>query len=67
MFEVSSSLHMSRLQHVSAVLLPRSHPWIEDSAMFEVARVQPVLNQQAWWDWPEGLRFRQPAALQEFR
>jgi len=45
----------------------RSHAWIEDSAMFGVARTLPVLCNQAWWDWPEGLRFRQEAAMAAFR
>jgi len=45
----------------------RSHAWVEDSALFGVARTLPVLSEQAWWDWPEGLRFRQEKAMAEFR
>ncbi|GLC51147.1 4-alpha-glucanotransferase dpe1, chloroplastic/amyloplastic [Pleodorina starrii] len=44
-----------------------AHPWIEDSAAFDVARNLPELCMLAWWEWPEPLRLRQPAALQEFR
>ena len=42
------------------------HPWIEDSALFDVARNLPELREMAWWDWPENLRLRQPAAIKEF-
>ncbi|KAF5835101.1 glycoside hydrolase superfamily [Dunaliella salina] len=45
----------------------KSHAWIEDSAMFGVARTQPGLSDKAWWDWPEGMRFRQEKAMAEFR
>jgi len=57
------------LEHTQAAWVHgrRSHAWIEDSAVFGVARTLPVLSQQAWWDWPEGLRFRKPEALAEFR
>jgi hypothetical protein len=44
-----------------------AHSWIEDSALFEVARTLPELADKAWWDWPEPLRFRQPDALQKFK
>ena len=36
----------------------KANPWIEDSAIFEVARNLPDLCTMAWWDWPEPLRFR---------
>ncbi len=45
----------------------KEHAWIEDSALFEVARNLPGLDDKAWWDWPEGLRFRNPNTLKEFR
>ncbi|PNH04623.1 4-alpha-glucanotransferase DPE1, chloroplastic/amyloplastic [Tetrabaena socialis] len=45
----------------------KEHPWVEDSALFDVARNLPELSQLAWWEWPEPLRLRQPAALKEFR
>eukprot|EP00983_Pelagomonas_calceolata_P120490 1160714-Pelagomonas_calceolata.AAC.1 len=35
--------------------------------MFGVARTLPGLCDQAWWDWPEGMRFRQEKAMAEFR
>eukprot|EP00798_Chlamydomonas_sp_ICE-L_P008636 gene8637-34084_t len=43
-----------------------AHAWVEDSAMFEVARNLDGLNTMAWWDWPEDLRFRKPEALLAF-
>lgn len=45
----------------------QKHVWIEDSAIFDVARNLEGLDQCAWWDWPEDLRFRKPAALEEFK
>ncbi|KAG2499911.1 hypothetical protein HYH03_002199 [Edaphochlamys debaryana] len=45
----------------------KSHAWVEDSALFDVARNLPDLSQLAWWEWPEPLRLRQPAALTEFK
>ncbi len=45
----------------------KAHPWIEDSALFEVARNLPELSDKAWWEWPEDLRFRKGGALKEFR
>jgi 4-alpha-glucanotransferase len=45
----------------------KAHSWIEDSAIFEVARGQPDLADKAWWDWPEGLRFRQAKEMNAFR
>lgn len=41
--------------------------WIEDSAMFDVARNLPELRELAWWDWPKELRLRDPATIKEFR
>jgi hypothetical protein len=43
----------------------KDNAWIEDSAMFDVLRQQPDLEGLDWWEWPEPLRFRQPAALAE--
>lgn len=43
-----------------------ANKWIEDSAIFDVARNLPDLSQMAWWDWPEGLRFKKADAVQEF-
>lgn len=45
----------------------KEHPWVEDSALFDVARNLPELSQLAWWQWPEPLRLRQKEALKEFR
>ncbi len=45
----------------------KAHSWVEDSALFEVARTLPGLDDKAWWEWPEDLRFRKPAALKEFK
>lgn len=45
----------------------KAHSWIEDSALFEVARNLPGLDDKAWWDWPEDLRFRRAGPLKEFR
>lgn len=45
----------------------KNNPWIEDSAMFEVARNLEGLNMCAWWDWPVDFRKRKPAALAEFQ
>ncbi|MEW5303517.1 MAG: hypothetical protein WDW36_006201 [Sanguina aurantia] len=44
----------------------QQHPWIEESALFDVARCSPALSQLAWWQWPQPLRLRDPAALREF-
>lgn len=41
--------------------------WVEDSALFDVLRREPELDDVAWWDWPEELRFRDPAAIKEAR
>ena len=43
------------------------HPWVEDSAQFDVLRNMPVLNTQAWWDWPVEYRDRVPEAMTEFK
>lgn len=45
----------------------KAHTWIEDSAVFEVARNQPDLCDKAWWEWPEGLRFRRSKELGAFK
>lgn len=44
----------------------QEHPWIEESALFDVARCSPSLSQLAWWQWPQPLRLRDPQALKEF-
>jgi 4-alpha-glucanotransferase len=41
--------------------------WVEDSALFDVLRQQPDVEELLWWDWPEPLRFRQEAAMKEAR
>lgn len=45
----------------------KSNPWIEESAVFDVARNLPELSQSAWWDWPEDLRFRKGDAMRKFK
>eukprot|EP00197_Chlamydomonas_leiostraca_P012772 CAMPEP_0202858882 /NCGR_PEP_ID=MMETSP1391-20130828/1227_1 /ASSEMBLY_ACC=CAM_ASM_000867 /TAXON_ID=1034604 /ORGANISM="Chlamydomonas leiostraca, Strain SAG 11-49" /LENGTH=549 /DNA_ID=CAMNT_0049537853 /DNA_START=179 /DNA_END=1828 /DNA_ORIENTATION=+ len=45
----------------------RAHSWIEDSALFEVARNLPSLCDKAWWEWPEALRFRRAGELRQFK
>jgi 4-alpha-glucanotransferase len=37
-------------------------PWLEDFALFSAISFDR--NQQAWWEWPEGLRDRHPEALE---
>lgn len=44
-----------------------AHPWIEDSALFEVLRSTPELSSKVWWQWPESIRFRTPEAIQQSR
>lgn len=39
--------------------------WVEDAALFEVIWQQEALR--PWWEWPEGLRDRQPEALDSAR
>ncbi|GAX75691.1 hypothetical protein CEUSTIGMA_g3134.t1 [Chlamydomonas eustigma] len=48
-------------------MLRKLNPWIEESAVFDVARNLPELSTMAWWDWPESLRFRDPEALKTFQ
>lgn len=43
------------------------NPWIESSAIFDVAAHQEGLNDKAWWEWPEALRYRKPEAIKEFQ
>lgn len=38
--------------------------WLEDFALFSVIRRQN--GDQPWWSWPQALRHRHPAELQEF-
>jgi hypothetical protein len=45
----------------------KANAWVEDSAIFDVARNMEGLNTVAWWDWPEPLRFRQKAAIDAFK
>lgn len=45
----------------------KAHAWVEDSAVFDVARNLPGLSDKPWWLWPEPLRFRDPEALKSFR
>jgi 4-alpha-glucanotransferase len=42
-----------------------ANSWIEDSALFDALRQQPELAGTDWWEWPDALRFRKPAALKE--
>ena len=44
-----------------------SNPWVEDSAIFEALTRTEELDGLIWWDWPEGLRDRDPEALEEAR
>jgi 4-alpha-glucanotransferase len=44
-----------------------SNPWVEDSAIFEALTRSEELGGLIWWDWPQGLRDRDPAALSEAR
>lgn len=44
----------------------KSNSWIEDSAVFDVARNLPDMREMAWWEWPEPLRFRKQDALKKF-
>nr|QKY15155.1 4-alpha-glucanotransferase (DPE1) [Polytomella parva] len=43
------------------------NPWIEDSAIFDVARNLDEFKELAWWDWPEDIRFHKREALDKFR
>lgn len=46
-------------------LIPPSKDW--RMCVMQVMRNQPGLSDKPWWEWPEGLRFREPAAIKEFR
>jgi 4-alpha-glucanotransferase len=39
--------------------------WLEDYVLFEVLRNQQ--GQKAWLDWPEELRYREPAAIEDIK
>jgi 4-alpha-glucanotransferase len=41
------------------------HPWVEDDALF--VAIKATQQQRAWWEWPQALKDRDPAALQEAR
>eukprot|EP00192_Tetraselmis_astigmatica_P008779 CAMPEP_0117671382 /NCGR_PEP_ID=MMETSP0804-20121206/13302_1 /TAXON_ID=1074897 /ORGANISM="Tetraselmis astigmatica, Strain CCMP880" /LENGTH=620 /DNA_ID=CAMNT_0005479835 /DNA_START=81 /DNA_END=1943 /DNA_ORIENTATION=+ len=43
----------------------KENPWVFDSALFDVLSRSEELDKMLWWDWPEGLRDRDPAALKE--
>ena len=45
--------------------LAASSGWLEDYALFEC--IGAALGGLPWWEWPEPLRDRQPAALEETR
>eukprot|EP00195_Chlamydomonas_chlamydogama_P015568 CAMPEP_0202902880 /NCGR_PEP_ID=MMETSP1392-20130828/18588_1 /ASSEMBLY_ACC=CAM_ASM_000868 /TAXON_ID=225041 /ORGANISM="Chlamydomonas chlamydogama, Strain SAG 11-48b" /LENGTH=555 /DNA_ID=CAMNT_0049589739 /DNA_START=130 /DNA_END=1794 /DNA_ORIENTATION=- len=45
----------------------KANKWVEESAVFDVARNLPDLADKAWWDWPEPLRFRKSDALKKFK
>lgn len=40
-------------------------PWLDDFALF--AAIADTESHRGWWDWPQGLAQRDPAALQETR
>ena len=45
-----------------------AHPWVEDSALFAaLAEHEPDCVGKAWWEWHEGLRFRDETALADAR
>ncbi|BBP45078.1 4-alpha-glucanotransferase [Thiosulfatimonas sediminis] len=44
--------------------LQRAPHWLEDYALFVVIR--ETLHGKSWLDWPQPLKFREPAALAEF-
>ena len=42
--------------------------WLEDAALFAaIGSSSPELKAAAWWEWPEELRQRQPAAMARIR
>lgn len=45
----------------------QENAWVEQSALFSALTEVPGLAGLAWWDWPEGVRDRHPAALEAAR
>lgn len=44
---------------------PRISSWLEEAALF--AAIDSTIDVQSWWEWPEDLRDRNPAALEAAR
>ena len=45
----------------------KANVWVEESALFSAITEIPELDEVAWWDWPEKLRFRDAATLAALR
>ena len=43
------------------------HPWVEDSALFEVIRHLPQHKDKVWYEWEEGYKLRKPEVLDDLR
>lgn len=41
------------------------HAWVDDDALF--VAIKGTQQQRAWWDWPQAIKDRDPAALREAR
>lgn len=44
---------------------PEIAAWLDDAALFDAISKEPELLGKDWWDWPEDLRTRVPASLDE--
>lgn len=40
------------------------HPWIHDSALFEILRQLPEHYEVPWWEWDKAYRFKDAAAME---
>ncbi len=49
--------------HASWLEWRATHPWMEDTALFQVLRENQ--QQRPWWEWPAALRNREPDAIHE--
>uniref|UniRef100_A0A1D2ABW5 4-alpha-glucanotransferase n=2 Tax=Auxenochlorella protothecoides TaxID=3075 RepID=A0A1D2ABW5_AUXPR len=53
--------------HTEMAAFRQENAWVEQSALFSALTEVPGLAGLAWWDWPEGVRDRHPAALEAAR